>query len=110
MNQVSDDEGKTWKTTLIKSYTRRKESEDFLFANSSGYGSFAPDLPQEARQFDFLIGEWNAYQDIKLPNGQNPKFPSTSTGVLCLNGHAIMETGKSQDLQSEWVTWRPRKT
>lgn len=92
MSQVSHDEGKSWRTTLIKSYTKRKESEDFLFANSSGYGSFAPDLPQEARQFDFLIGEWNAYQDIKLPNGQNPKFPSTSTAVFCLNGHAIMET------------------
>lgn len=89
--QESTDERKTWTTSLVKTYKRRKQTDDYIIANVSNYGTFAPDLPDEARQFDFLIGEWNAFQDIKLANGQNPKFPSNATGVYCLNGHAILE-------------------
>ena len=66
------------------------ESADLL-AVGAGLGSAAPDLPEEARQFDFLLGEWDAYQDITLPTGQNYKFPSTTTAVRAMNGHAILE-------------------
>lgn len=87
---VSTDFGKTWKTTRRFSYTRRPASDDFM-APSSAYGEPAPGLPPEARQFDFLIGEWNNSHDITFPNGQNARFPTHATAVYALNGHAVME-------------------
>ena len=58
---------------------------------SAGYGSPAPGLPAEARQFDFVIGEWISNHEIVLGNGQVAKFPANATAVYAMNGHAIME-------------------
>ena len=88
--EQSTDFGTTWKRSFTKTYTRRMASADLLTVGE-GLGSAAPDLPEEARQFDFLLGEKDAFQDITVPTGQNYKFPSTSTAVRAMNGHAILE-------------------
>lgn len=83
-------DGESWTTRLRKSYTRRLPADDFL-APASDYGSPAPGLPPEARQFDFLIGSWTSTHDMTLPNGQNPKWTANDTAVYALDGHAVME-------------------
>ncbi len=88
--EQSTDFGTTWKRSLAKTYTTRPESADLL-AVGDGLGTAAPDLPAEARQFDFLLGEKDAFQDITLPTGENYKFPSLTTAVRTMNGHAILE-------------------
>jgi len=88
----STDWGKTWKRVVTREYRRRAASDGFL-TWSTEYGAAAPRLPSEARQFDFLIGEWDAHQTITFPNGQSVEFPSITTGVYTLNGHAVMEYG-----------------
>lgn len=90
--EASVDHGDTWRKTAVKSYTRRTASDEVLQVTGE-YGSPAPDRPEEAAQFDFLIGEFNDQQELRLPDGRNPKFPANSTAVYVLNGHAIMEHG-----------------
>ncbi|MCB0280051.1 MAG: hypothetical protein KDD94_11130, partial [Calditrichaeota bacterium] len=55
------------------------------------YGRAAEGLPAEARQFDFLIGAYDAQQEFLRPNANSIKFPSTTTAVYALNGSAILE-------------------
>lgn len=88
--EVSKDDGLSWQKQIIKSYRKRNPQSDFL-APSSGFGNPAPHLPEQARQFDFLIGVFDATQELTLPNGQQTRFPSTSTATYALNGHAILE-------------------
>ncbi len=70
-------------------YTRRSAAADF-FASNSPYGE-AAELPDEAHQFDFLLGEWNLAHELTLGSGQVVNFPVNGTAVRALNGHAIME-------------------
>lgn len=88
--QESVDFGSSWNTTGQLRYTRRSPSEDFM-PTASDYGEAAPGLPEEATQFDFLIGEWNNAHDLTFPNGRNVKFSTNATAVHVLDGHAIME-------------------
>ena len=88
--EQSQDFGTTWKRSFAKTYARRSEPAN-LVAAGDGPGSAAPDLPEEARQFDFLLGENDAFQDLTLPTGQNYKFPSFTTAVRAMNGRAILE-------------------
>lgn len=84
-------DGKTaWAPALKKRYSRREAADGFL-AGSSEFGTPAPDLPEEARQFDFLVGIWDSQNALTFPNGQTAKWPATTTGGYVLNGHAIME-------------------
>lgn len=46
--------------------------------------------PQEARQFDFLIGEWTANHNI-LPGGNWVQYPTTTTAVFVMGDHAVLE-------------------
>ncbi len=87
---VSTDYGKTWQKSMIKKYKRRRHDENFM-AGSGKFGEVAPGLLEEAREFDFLLGVFSANQELTFPNGQVAKFPSTTTAVRALNGHAIME-------------------
>jgi hypothetical protein len=82
-------DGSDWQLRVVKSYRRRPESDD-LFVARTPYGTPASDVPPEARQFDFLIGEWDEVHDMKLPSGP-VQFPAHGTAVYCLNGHGIME-------------------
>lgn len=88
--ETSTDYGRTWTPTLTKQYRKRVPSDDFMAAAST-YGSPAPDLPEAAREFDFLVGTYAAQQRLTFPNGQTAAFPSTTTAVYALNGHGILE-------------------
>lgn len=90
--ETSLDYGATWKPHLKKAYTKRAHSDDFMAAADT-YGSPAPGLPEEAHEFDFLIGTYTAQQQLTFPNGQQVNFPSITTAVHALNGHAILEFG-----------------
>lgn len=74
---------------LLNGFTQEEKS-DFL-NNENSFGQPAIGRPNEAAQFDFLIGEWTAYQQIQLAPEQWAKFPSNSTAVYVLNGQAVME-------------------
>ena len=87
---TSSDMGKSWSKSVVCSYVRREAADGFM-AGGSDFGEPASNLPDEARQFDFLIGEWNETHDMTFPNGQTAKFPSNGTAVYCLNGHAVLE-------------------
>ena len=88
--KTSDDGGATWRLHQEKAYFRRVPDSSFM-AGGDTFGSPAPDRPDEAREFDFLIGEWTAQQEITLPSGQVARFPSNPSAVHLLNGHAILE-------------------
>ena len=80
----------SWKTKVVKTYTR-SAAPAAIFSATSNYGTPAPGVPPEARQFDFLLGEWSMQHDMTFPNGQQVSFPVSGTGVHALDGHAIME-------------------
>ncbi|MGH1364301.1 MAG: DUF1579 family protein [Calditrichia bacterium] len=88
--KVSRDHQQSWQTVTERRYSRSKTAAAELTTRSD-YGQPAPDLPEEAREFDFLLGEATANHDITLPNGQQAKFPVNATAVHTMNGHAIME-------------------
>ena len=62
----------------IRKYSKAVNDFDLVFENDS-YGSYNKELPEEARQFDFLIGEWIAHHLILLPNGNYVKH---STAII----------------------------
>jgi|GEM_PF-1902764 len=88
--EESEYEPGDWKPVVTKSYTRREPREDF-FAPAGELGSPAPDLPPEARQFDFLLGRRTSTHELTPPNGQTLRWRSHSTAVHVLDGHAVME-------------------
>jgi hypothetical protein len=88
--EISDDGGESWIPHQEKTYSRREPDTSFMTGGEI-YGSPAPDRPEEAGEFDFLIGEWTAQQEITLPGGQVARFPSHSSAVYLLNGHGILE-------------------
>lgn len=90
--ETSADYGATWKPSLKKTYAKRTASDAFM-ASADTYGTPAPGLPEEAREFDFLIGSYSAQQQLTFPNGQQVNFPSQTTAVYALNGHGILEFG-----------------
>lgn len=87
---TSADMGKSWSKSVRRSYKRRDPSLDFMTPQND-FGEPAAGMPDEARQFDFLIGKWNEIHKMTLANGQDVEFPSNGTAVHCLNGHAILE-------------------
>ncbi|MDX1741215.1 MAG: hypothetical protein R3178_07985 [Rhodothermales bacterium] len=88
--EESIDGGESWQTRSARIMKRREPSATFL-ANASGPGSFAADLPAEARQFDFLIGRHEASNLLSLPDGESVSWKSNATAVHALNGHAVLE-------------------
>lgn len=87
---ASSNDQSDWTPLVVKTYARRAPSPDFM-AHADDYGSPAPGLPEEARQFDFLVGEWDMANEMTFPDGREVKFPANGTGVYAMNGHAIME-------------------
>ena len=73
-----------------RTYKRRQASAEFM-VREAGHGSPAPDRVDASAQFDFLVGVWDETQEMKFPNGQTAKWPSSGSAVYTLNGHAIME-------------------
>lgn len=72
-------------------YQRRDDVPKSL--RGEGFGEAAPDLPAEAHQFDFLLGEWNESHDLTFPSGQRAQWPAHGSAVRILGGHAILEHG-----------------
>jgi hypothetical protein len=89
-DEWSTDFGATWTRSSLRRYTARSEPAEML-ATGEGVGEAAPGLPEAAHQFDFLLGEHDAAHDLTLPSGQRVKFPSVTTAVRVMNGHAILE-------------------
>ncbi|KAA3613062.1 MAG: hypothetical protein D8M58_12190 [Calditrichaeota bacterium] len=85
----SADYGKTWVKGLTKEYTRTEEKPSWPQSKTL-IGEAAEGLPDEARQFDFLLGEFEGNHTMQRPNGPI-RFKDNSTAVHVMNGHAIME-------------------
>ncbi len=85
--EVSTDHGATWRLSQKMSYRKRAEPAPALTV-ANGFGAPAEDLPEEARQFDFLIGEWSASHEMAFPNGQTAQWQSNATAVYALGGRA----------------------
>jgi hypothetical protein len=88
--KTSTDYGKTWQKSVDINYSRRGNQLSF-FKENSIYGSYQKDQIDEKREFDFLLGEFNATHDFLFPNGQRIKFPINATAIHFLNGHGILE-------------------
>lgn len=88
--ESSPGDDQTWKRLYESEYQRRSTSAEFL-ATRADFGAPAEKLPAQAREFDFLIGDKNAFQEITFPNGQVARFPSKTSAVFALNGHGILE-------------------
>ena len=86
---ASTDGGATWTPEETRRYTRRPPSDAFM-AVRADHGEPASGLPDAARDFDFLIGTWDAAHRINL-GGQWVSFPTTATGVYALGGRAVLE-------------------
>lgn len=78
-----------WKPVEQRVYQRRTPSDTFM-ATMDGYGAAASDLPEEAHEFDFLLGTWDAVHNM-LFGGQWIQFPTNATAVRALGGSAILE-------------------
>lgn len=89
MTETSMDAGSSWSPHLKKSYIRRNRS-DSLRTVGSGVGTAAKVQPSAAREFDFLLGEWDATHKILLGD-QWVTFPVHATAVHALGGHGILE-------------------
>ena len=85
----SPDEGATWQRVMRRTYSRADEVS--LLTRRDDYGVPAEGLPPEARQFDFLVGEWSSQHDMTFPNGQRAQWPAEATGVFALDGHGVVE-------------------
>lgn len=89
---TSSDDGETWAPVFTRTYTRRTDADDFMTTGRQGtYGAPAPDAPDAARQFDFLIGTWTADQELQVSPERTVQFASTATAVHALNGYGILE-------------------
>lgn len=83
-------DNESWEPMVARSYTRMSE-DDGLFTSATGYGEPAPDVPEEARQFDFLVGEASMHNKMTFPNGRVAEWDGTGTAVYMMNGHCVME-------------------
>lgn len=81
--------GRSWKPLLRREYSRRTTSSDFMSVQED-YGTATSTQPDEARQFDFLLGEWTANHNILL-GGNWIQYPTNTTAVFVMGGHAILE-------------------
>jgi len=89
LHEISRDGGVTWLPTVRRVYTRRAPSDSFM-PDREGFGAPAKDSPPEARQFDFLLGEWDAHHEL-FYGGRWVSYSAATTAVHALGGHAILE-------------------
>lgn len=87
--ETSTDDGATWASREVRQYARRADAP--ALAVRTDDGAPAEGLPAEARQFDFLLGVWDAQHQLTYPNGQQVAFPTTATASVVLGGHGILE-------------------
>ena len=88
--EMSKDQSGEYVLVQEQKYTKAGNDFNVTFENET-YGKQNPALSDEAKQFNFLIGEWIAHQKILMPNNKYVEFDSEATAVFALNGNAIME-------------------
>lgn len=87
--EVMNNRDREMAPTFTLNLTKREPGDDFMPVRDD-FGVPAPNRVEEAKQFDFLIGEYNAHNTFIRPNG-NAEFDATTTAVYVCNGMAIME-------------------
>lgn len=94
--EISSDLGQAWRTAARRVYKRREGAAGF-FPVRDDVGLPDPDRPEEAAEFDFLLGEFDATHWLRSPQGE-VRWKSNATAVYALDGHAILEfDGHDQD-------------
>lgn len=94
--ETSSDLGRSWRPAARRLYQRRT-SEPGFFPVRDDVGLPAPERPEEAAEFDFLLGEFDATHWLRGPQGET-RWKSNETAVYSLDGHAILEfDGHDQD-------------
>lgn len=92
----SADLGTTWQPVLRRVYSRHQptgETTSDFFPVRSDVGVAAPNRPEEAAQFDFLLGEFDAQHWQRAPNSPARNWRADATAVFALDGKAILEFG-----------------
>lgn len=84
---VSSDRGESWNRVVTRRTVERLEGD---LPVRQDVGLPAPDRPEEAAQFDFLLGEFDATHWLKRPQGE-VRWKSDATAVYALDGHAVLE-------------------
>ncbi len=87
--ESSQDFGKTWSISQKRTY-RRHQGEGEFFAVRDDVGMAAPDRPEEAGQFDFLLGEYDTKRWLWTPQ-RVLRWPDVTTAVFVLDGYGILE-------------------
>ncbi|MEM7586700.1 MAG: hypothetical protein AAF560_25145 [Acidobacteriota bacterium] len=80
-----------WQRLMTRQYRKVEGAPAVSTDGAQPFGEPAGDRLAEAKQFDFLIGDWDAAQDLTFPGGQRAKFPSRTTAVYALQGRAVLE-------------------
>jgi hypothetical protein len=88
--EESQDYMNTYELIEERTYTRTSSKHASLNVREDIGQAFLK-RPKEAGQFDFLLGEGNATHEMTFPNGQQAKWPASTTAVHVLGGAAIME-------------------
>ena len=90
-HEISNNRDKQWLEVTSLSLTKRERSDNFMPVRDD-FGIGDPDRIQEAKQFDFLVGEYSADHTFINPQGEKSEFKdTTATAVYICNGTAIME-------------------
>ncbi|MDA8018997.1 MAG: DUF1579 domain-containing protein, partial [Thermoanaerobaculia bacterium] len=92
--ELSQDLGETWGKSVVRDYRRHAADSRFdpdFFPVREDVGQAAPGRPEEAAQFDFLLGEFDAKHWSRNPQGQERRWQSNATAVHALDGHAVLE-------------------
>ncbi len=89
LSESSSDFGTSWQNSSRRTFTRRAADESF-FSLRDDTGLPAPDRADEAAQFDFLLGEFQATHWLPQPQGIL-RWRSNATATFVLDGHAILE-------------------
>lgn len=88
--ETSTDLGKSWNAAVIRTYRPRAGAGEDFFPVRDDVGLPAPGRPEEAAQFDFLLGVFDADHWLRSPQGEL-RWRATSTAVHALDGHALLE-------------------
>jgi len=86
--EESEDYGKSWREVSERIYTKTKRNLASSFINESASDD---KRSKEQKQFDFLVGEGKATQNIQLPTGKWVKFPASTSASFVLNGKGVYE-------------------
>lgn len=88
--ESSTDLGASYLVDHRRHYTPRSR-EAFAPLKGISFGASAPSAFPQARQFDFLIGTFDAKHWMKFADGRELQWMVDATAVHTLGGHALLE-------------------